>query len=110
MRFKSSAIAPVAGLLLAAAAGCQGRGSIPSDAHLEQSGTSGLSYTAHEPGDVYLLDSTENKKVFQGHVNTGDQVVVKPSVDQIIVAGNSANHSETLHDNHEYRVYFSPSH
>src|SRR6516165_8381061 len=89
-------------LLGMAAAGCQGRGSIPSNAKLEQTGTSGLSYTAHDPGNVYLLDSTDNKKVFEGHMNTGDQLVVKPSVDQIILAGNESNHSETLQPEHQY--------
>ena len=96
--------------LLVMAAGCQGRSSIPSNARLEQTGTSGLSYTAHDPGNVYVLDSTENKKVFEGRMNTGDQLIVKPSVDQIILAGNEANHSQTLQPDHQYQIYFDPSH
>jgi hypothetical protein len=100
----------IAGVLLVAAIGCQGRSSIPSGARLEQSGSSGLSYTAHDPGNVYVLDSTDNKKVFEGHMNTGDQIIIKPSVDQIILAGNSANHSTTLSPDHQYNIYFDPTH
>lgn len=105
-----SVTAGLAGLLLMAAIGCQGRSTIPSNARLEQSGTNGLSYTAHDPGNVYVLDSDGNKKVFEGHMNTGDQIVVKTSVDQIILAGNNANHSETLKPDHKYEIYFDPSH
>jgi hypothetical protein len=101
----------IVGMLLGmAAAGCQGRSSIPSNARLEQTGSSGLSYTAHDPGNVYVLDSTDNKKVFEGHMNTGDQLIVKPSVDQIMLAGNQANHNETLQPEHQYQIYFDPSH
>src|SRR6185437_94706 len=79
-----------AGLLFAAAVGCQGRATIPSDAHLEQEGAGSLTYTAHEPGNVYVLDKDKSEKVFEGRVNTGDQIVVKPDKDQIVVAGNAA--------------------
>ncbi|HSZ54159.1 MAG TPA: hypothetical protein VK797_00750 [Tepidisphaeraceae bacterium] len=108
MRLITSTLAGV--LLLIATAGCQGRGSIPSGARLEQTGTSGLSYTAHDSGNVYLLDATDNKKVFEGHMNIGDQIIIKPSVDLIVLAGNQANHSQTLQPDHQYQIYFDPSH
>ncbi|HEY8749015.1 MAG TPA: hypothetical protein VIM11_13620 [Tepidisphaeraceae bacterium] len=111
MRVSKICIKPlVAGLLLIAGAGCQGRSTIPSAAHLEQQGAGGLSYTAHEPGNVYVLDQDKNEKVFEGRVNTGDQIVVKPDQDQIVLAGNAANHSSSLKPDHHYAIYFDPQH
>jgi hypothetical protein len=99
------------GGLAAIAFGCEGRATtVPQNAHLEQEGVSGLSYTAREPGDVFVLDKTKDKKVFEGKVNTGDQVVVRPDRDQIVVAGNEAHHSDTLHSDHQYQIYFDANH
>ena len=69
-----------------------------------------MSFTAHEPGNVFILDKDKNQKVFEGRVNTGDQVVLKPDVDQIVVAGNTANHSVPLKPDHHYGIYFDPQH
>ena len=99
-----------AGMLAVTAFGCEGRATVPQNAHLEQEGTGGLSYTAREPGNLFILDKTKDKKVFEGKVNTGDQVVVRPDRDQIVVAGNDAHHSETLHSDHHYQIYFDPNH
>ena len=111
MRIARHLIRPVlAGLLGATAFGCEGRATIPSDARLEQEGTGGLSYTAREPGNVFILDRDKNQKVFEGRVNTGDQVVMKPDQDQIVVAGNAANHSLSLKPDHRYGIYFDPQH
>jgi len=97
------------GVLAVTAFGCQGKTTIPDTAHKEVEGSSGLSYTAHEPGNIYVLDTTKDKKVFEGRVNTGDQVVVRPERDQIVVAGTEAHHTE-LHGDHNYRIYFDPNH
>ncbi|HXE56034.1 MAG TPA: hypothetical protein VN541_23615 [Tepidisphaeraceae bacterium] len=111
MRFSRHWILPsLAGLLIGFAAGCQGRATIPSGAHMEQSGAGGLSYTAHESGNVYVLDADKNKKVFEGHMNNGDQIVLHPQEDQIMLAGNNAEHSTALNPNHRYEIYFDPSH
>ncbi len=110
MRIARHLVRPVlAGVLAATAFGCQGRSTIPDPAHKEVEGSSGLSYTAREPGNVYVLDQTKNEKVFEGRVNTGDQVVVRPERDQIIVAGNDAHH-ETLHGDRNYQIFFDPNH
>jgi hypothetical protein len=97
------------GVLAAIAAGCQGRASIPTGAHLEQSGTGGLSYTAHASGDAYVLDADKNTKVFEGHMNNGDQLVVNPNQDRIVLAGNNAEHSVSLKPDHRYDIYFTPA-
>ena len=96
------------GLLAALAVGCQGRASIPAGAHLEQTGAGGLSYTAHEAGNAYVLDADNNTKVFQGHMNNGDQLVVNPNQDKIVLAGNNADHSVALKPDHRYSIYFTP--
>jgi hypothetical protein len=97
-------------LLVGIAGGCQGRATIPSGAHLEQDGAGGMSFTAHEPGNVYVLDKDKDQKVFEGRVNTGDQLVVKPEQDQIMLAGNPANHSMPLKSGRHYAIYFDPQH
>jgi len=97
-------------LLVGFAGGCQGRATIPSGAHLEQEGAGGMSFTAHEPGNVYILDKDKDQKVFEGRVNTGDQVIVRPEQDQIMLAGNSANHSMPLKSGRHYAIYFDPQH
>ena len=99
----------LAGLLIATAVGCQGRSSIPADAQLENSGTGKVSYTASGGGDVYVLDATSNTKVFQGHVNNGDQIVVQPDQDRIVVAGTNADHTPALNPNHRYEIFFKGS-
>ena len=96
-------------LAAALAAGCQGRASIPSGAQVVQSGTGGLSYTAHQAGDAYVLDADSNTKVFEGHMNNGDQLVVNPNQDRIVLAGNNADHSVSLKPDHRYSIYFTPA-
>lgn len=95
------------GLFAALAVGCQGRASIPAGAHLEQSGAGGLSYTARQSGNGYVLDADDNTKVFEGHMNNGDQLVVNPSEDKIVLGGNNAEHSVSLKSNHRYSIYFT---
>lgn len=97
------------GLLAAIAVGCQGRAAIPSGAHLEQSGSGGLSFTAHQAGDAYVLDTDKNTKVFEGHMNNGDQLVVNPDQDRIVLAGNNAEHNVSLKPGHRYEIYFTPA-
>lgn len=96
--------------VVSSALGCQGRAAIPSGAHMEQSGAGALSYTAHESGNVYVLDADKDKKVFEGHMNNGDQIVVKPDQDQIVLAGSNAEHSVGLNPQHHYEIYFQPGH
>jgi hypothetical protein len=100
----------VAGLMIAAGVGCNGRSSIPSDAAMENSGSGRVSYTANQAGNIYVLDTDDNKKVFQGHVNNGDQVVVEPDQDRIVVGGTNADHTPSLKANHRYAIYFKADH
>ena len=106
---KYGIVSTLAGLLIAFAVGCQGRSSIPADAQLENSGTGKVSFTAAGAGDVYVLDATSNTKVFQGHVNNGDQSVVEPDQDRIVVGGNNADHNPALNPNHRYEIFFKGS-
>lgn len=109
MRFsKQFATLSLFGLLSALAVGCQGRASIPAGAHLEQSGAGGLSYTAHQAGNAYVLDADDNTKVFEGHMNNGDQLVVNPNQDRVVLGGNNAEHSVSLKPDHRYSIYFTP--
>lgn len=93
-------------LLAAGIAGCSGHASIPGSAHNVTGGVGKLAYTAEGNGNVYLLDADKNKKVFEGHVRRGDQVVVEPTRDRIVVAGDQADHQPALNPNHRYQIYF----
>jgi hypothetical protein len=109
MSFRSSVVRWCVGSALAAAAvGCSGRSSIPSDAREVATGSGKQSFTADDSGNVYVLDSDKSKKVFEGRVRKGDQVVVDPSQDRIVVAGDNADHNEALKSDHRYRIYFKP--
>jgi hypothetical protein len=100
-----------AGLVIALVIGCQGRSTIPAGANLERSGQGGpISYTADRTGDAYVLDSTKNEKVFEGQMHNGDQLVVEPGRDRIILAGNEAEHKIGLKPDHAYQIYFTPAH
>jgi hypothetical protein len=99
----------VGSALAVAAVGCAGRSSIPSDAKDVTSGSGKIAYTADDSGNVYVLDADGNKKVFEGHVRKGDQIVVDPSQDRIVVAGDNADHNVALKSDHRYRIYFKPN-
>jgi hypothetical protein len=73
-----------------------------------QSGRGGLSYTADRAGDAYVLDADKDEKVFEGHMNHGDQLVVNPGEDRIVLGGNSAPHNVGLKSDHRYEIYFTP--
>ena len=95
-------------LLGGALAGCAGHGGIPKDAHEETVGTGHLSYTANQPGNVYVLDQDKSEKVFEGKVNQGDQIVLEPDQDRIVLAGNMVDHKPALNPSHRYGIYFTP--
>lgn len=101
-------IASFAALLAGGGFGCQGRASIPSDAQLENSGSGKVSYTATQSGNVYVLDSDTNKKVFEGKANNGDQIVVEPDRDKIVIGGTDAPHDIALKPDHRYQIFFKP--
>ena len=92
---------------MALAVGCQGRASIPSGANEVQSGTGRISYTAHHTGNVFVLDHDKDKKVFEGRLKRDDQIIVEPDQDKIVVAGENADHNESLKEGHRYGIYFT---
>ena len=110
MSFRVSVVRWCVGSAVAVmAVGCMNRSSIPSDARDVTSGSGKLSYTAEDSGNVFVLDSDKDKKVFEGHVRKGDQIVLDPSQDRIVVAGENADHNESLKSDHRYRIYFKPA-
>lgn len=80
---------------------------IPPTGTLEMSGVGNLNYIAESGGDVYVLDTHENRKVFAGHMNKGDQIVINPSQDQVMLAGTRAMHAIALKTDHNYQIYFT---
>ena len=107
MRIQSRfAVVGISSLLALPLAGCGGRSSIPGNAREVTGGSGKLAYTAEDNGNVYLLDADGDKKVFEGHVRRGDQVVVEPGQDRIVVAGDNADHTPALKADHRYRIYF----
>jgi hypothetical protein len=87
--------------------GCEGPATIPPTGTLEMSGVGNLNYIAESAGDVYILDTHESRKVFAGHMNKGDQILLNPSQDQVMLAGTSAKHAIALKTDHNYQIYFT---
>jgi hypothetical protein len=92
---------------IASPLGCEGPATIPPTGTLEMSGIGNLSYTAEFIGDVYVLDTHESRKVFAGHMNKGDQILLNPSQDQLKLAGTSVKHEIGLKPDHNYQIYFT---
>lgn len=103
---RSIAISIFAGVMIGGAVGCQGRASLPANTEQVRTGSGRLSYTATDTGNVYVLDEDQNKKVFEGQMKAGDQIVVEPDQDRIVLAGNDAPHNTALTANHRYSINF----
>ena len=107
MHFSRHLFLPAMAVFLMSIYGC-GRASIPAGAQEVRSGSGDLSYTATQSGNVYVLDRDANAKVFEGQMKNGDQLVLQPGQDRIVLGGNNADHTPALNPNHRYAIYFIP--
>jgi hypothetical protein len=56
-------------------------------------------------GRVYISDRTDDKILYQGEVQRGDTVEVRPREDKIMVGGRVTS-DRPLDDGHQYRIFF----
>ena len=98
-------------LLIGSTIGCQGRATIPAEAVLAQAGQGRpISFTADRAGNAYVLDATSNQKVYETLVHEGDQLVVEPMRDRIVLGQEEQDHKIELQPDHTYQVYFDAGH
>lgn len=97
------------GVLGVALCACRMEGgmSIPSSARMMAEGNRDLSFTAQDPGTVYVYDATDDRILYTGRVESGDKVSLSPADNRLRVGGRTALESG-LNQNHQVRIYFEP--
>jgi len=94
---------------LAMLSGCADRPMpIPSTATLMTEGNGDrIAFTPTSYGRVYVSDQSDDKILYQGEVQRGDMVEVRPREDHIMVGGRITS-DRPLDDGHQYRIFFEP--
>jgi len=94
---------------LAALSGCADRPiPVPSTATLMSEGNGErVAFMPTQYGRVYVSDQTDDKILYQGEVDRGDTIEVRPREDRIMVGGRITS-DRPLDDGHRYRIFFEP--
>lgn len=66
-----------------------------------------LSYKASEPGTLYVYDFDNNRFVYVGPLNAGEQFVLEPASNRATVNKQPVPLVHDTNDRDQYRVYFS---
>ncbi len=105
-KLRQSAAAITIGFL-AMLPGCADRPMpVPSTASLMTEGNGErIAFTSTSYGRVYVSDQTDDKILYQGEVQRGDTVEVRPREDHIMVGGRITS-DRPLDDGHQYRIFF----
>lgn len=105
-KLRQSAAAVTIGFL-AILSGCADRPMpVPSTASLMTEGNGErIAFTATSFGRVYVSDQSADKILYQGEVQRGDTVEVRPREDHIMVGGRITS-DRALDDGHQYRIFF----
>jgi len=106
MRLTPAALA-FAILFLSFAPGCASNGlkSVPGDAMLVQEGGSAFTYTATDPGTVYVRDQGADRIIYSGRMSPGDQLQVDSNAQRVTVAGRTVK-TPALRPDASYQVFF----
>jgi hypothetical protein len=85
----------------------RGLDDVPRDAVRVDSGTGMdvLRYPARRDGRIYVYDQTDDRVVYKGKLNGGEEFVMDPSRDVLSVNGKRLE-DVSLRERHVYRVYF----
>jgi hypothetical protein len=94
---------------LAMLSGCADRPMpVPSTATLMSEGNGDrIAFMSTHFGRVYVSDQTDDKILYQGEVQRGDTVEVRPKEDRIMIGGRITS-DRPLDDGHQYRIFFEP--
>ena len=99
------------GLLLIGAGGCKTaspRG-VPGGAVLAQEGGPVISFTAVNPGTVYLRDRTGDRVIMEIGVNQGQRVEVDAKANEVRVDDRPARAAPALNPQGVYQLFYKPA-
>lgn len=83
--------------------------SVPMSAMLVGEGNDRVEYTAADDGEVWIVNSDRNTLVYGGRVDRGEQVVIDPKDDRLLIGSRTglADRANLPDDN--YRIFFARS-
>jgi hypothetical protein len=101
----------VYGLLMIGGGGCQSAGprGVPGGAVLAQSGGPVISFTAVNPGTVYLRDQTADRVIIEIQVNQGQRVEVDARANEVRVDDRPARAAPALNPQGVYQLFYKPA-
>jgi hypothetical protein len=110
MNYRSLVVLAVIAAPLAFAPGCapERHEVVPSSAILGAEGNQRLTFTSDGPGTIYIVDQSDDKLLYSGHVTSRRQVVVDPEENQITVDGQLVQ-DKSLRPGHNRKIFFRPT-
>ena len=93
------------GMLVAAGCESDRMSNIPPSATVSSSGNMQLTFTAPQPGTVWVYDVNNDRIVYSGSVAPNQSVVVDPTTNQITVDGRVV-FDKGLNSGDQHRIYF----
>jgi hypothetical protein len=86
--------------------GCsaRARAGIPVEAERVAEAKGELVYQVPAGGEAYVLDASDNKMVWSGHLREGETLTVQPEADRVAIDLQSVAEPD-LNQNHRFSVY-----
>lgn len=84
------------------------RAEIPSGAQIVAEGSNRISYTAPRDGMIWIFNQGNSNMEYAGRVRRGDEMVLDPSRDAILLNGVNVN-DKPLTSLDQKRIFFQPS-
>ena len=78
---------------------------IPASATMAVEGDERLVYAAPHDGKVYVYDVNDDRMVYSGDVEQGDDVTVEPDKNVVLVEGRTAI-EDGVRNGHRHRIFF----
>jgi hypothetical protein len=80
---------------------------VPAYANEVKSGSGPLSYTAEQPGRLYLVDSDDDVVLYHGELKQNQVFAVDPDAKRATIDGQYVFTRE-INPNHSHRLFFAP--
>lgn len=106
LRLSHIAAPAVLGLsLLVGGCANQRHDEIPASATMAVEGDERLTYLAPYDGKVFVYDTNDERLVYSGDVEKGDEIMVDPDNESLMVDGRTAM-EDGLRDGHRHQIFF----
>jgi hypothetical protein len=105
-RFSIRVTGLLVGACCASATGCsaRARAGIPVEAERVAQAKGELVYQVPAGGEAYILDASDNKIVWSGHLREGETLTIQPEADRVAVDLQSVAEPD-LDKDHRYTVF-----